>query len=312
MVKPRTLLYYGKSGIGKTANLKMIAKWFYGKYKQKIRLIHGDGGGYRPFMDSDNLIGKGIVEVFDNTNREFALSDIHRLADGYWPKKGEEDVWREDKFKTKPKENDIGCYLIEGVTSLAENLLTHFSDQLVSGPVGFKASYVYQEQEYALGGMDKGHFGIVQRELHKLIVKKFGQLPVKLVVWTAKPRLGIDKDNGGDATFGPEGAGLADTTRIPSWFENCLHLDKFNAKVKKGETFEEKEIRVAWYQQHSINGFISGIPTAIPCLAKSSCPAERLEEMYKRFPQGFVQLGYKSGIDNYLEFLDSIEEKEKV
>jgi hypothetical protein len=304
-MKPRTLIYYGKSGIGKTANLKMIAKWFYDKYKLKVRMIHGDGGGYRPFTDSDNLIGRGIVEVFDHTNREFALADIHRLADGYWPdSRGE--LYRDDKLRLN-KKSEVGAYLIEGVTSLAENLLSHFSDQLVSGPVGFRASYIYQEQEYALGGMDRGHFGIVQRELHKLIVKKFGQLPIKLVVWTAKPRLAIDRESGGDAAFGPEGAGVADTTRIPSWFENCLHIDR--AMLKKGDKVEE--IRIAWYQQHDVEAYINGVPKMVPCLAKSSCPAERYPEMLSKFPKGFVRLGFDRGIDKYLEFLESMDETDK-
>jgi len=303
--------------MGKTSNLKMLAKYLHAKHGWRTRLISSDGGGYRPFNDSDDLIGKGIVEVFDNTNREFALADIHRLADGNWPNsKGE--LERDDNFtrnraylaKTLEKA-EVGCYMIEGVTSLSETLLTHFSDRLAQGPVGFKASWSYQEEEYAVAGMDKGHFGIVQRELHKVIVKGFGQLPVKLVVWTAKPRLGIDKDSGGEPAFGPEGAGIADTTRIPSWFESCIHIDSLKAKVKKGDSLEERELRVAWYQKHETQAFISGIPTMVPYLAGSSCPAERYLEMLKRFPGGFVQLGFDRGIDKYVEFLESIDEKEK-
>jgi hypothetical protein len=309
------MLYYGKSGIGKTANLKMLAKWFYEKYKLKIRMIHCDGGGYRPFFDSDNLIGKGIVEVFDNTNREFALADIHRLADGNWPNaKGdlERDANNENKayLAKQLAKNEIGAYFIEGVTSLSETLLSHFSDKLTEGPVGFKASYLYQEQEYILGGMDKGHYGIIQRELHKLIVKHFGQLPVKLIVWTAKPRLAIDKDSGGEPLLGPEGAGNADTQKLPGWFENCLHFDKFAARIQRADkSIDTQEIRVAWFQEHNIEVFINGAPVQGRALAKSSCPAERYEEMLQGFPGGYVRLGFQRGIDKYIEFLEGLDIK---
>jgi hypothetical protein len=307
---------YGKSGIGKTANLKMLAKWFYETYKLRVRMVHSDGGGYNQFRDKDNLIGKGIVQVIDNTDREYALADIHRLAGGNWPDKNgilARDMSLVDKrvLQKRFEKEEIGAYFIEGVTSLADTLLSHFSDQLTTQSVGFKASYVYQEQEYALGGMDKGHYGIVQRELHKIIVKEFGQLPVRLVVWTAKPRLGIDRDSGGEPVIGPEGAGIADTQRIPSWFENALHLEKITARMKRGEKIVEEELRVAWYQQHDIDGFgPNGTPIKIPCLAKSSVPSEEYPGLLNQFKGGFVQLGFQRGIDKYLEYIESLERRE--
>jgi hypothetical protein len=322
-LKPRTLLLYGRTKVGKTSNLKMLAKWFYDKYHLKIRMIHSDGGGYRPFIDSDNLIGKGIVEVFDNTNREFALQDIHRLKDGCWvDSKGElnrdPNITNKAYLQKQLEKAEVGAYFVEGTGSLSDVLLTHFSDKLTDekSRIGFEAPWIYQEGEYAMAGLQPGHFGIVQRELHKIIVKGFGQLPVKLVVFTGKNQLGLEvtsktKKTGekyatatGEALYGPEGPGVALTAKIPSWFENCLYMEAVKFKTKEGKVTDG---RIAWYQTHTKSVLIEGSPTEVPYLAGSSCPAERYEDMLQEFPGGYVKLGFQRGIDRYVEFLDSLE-----
>ena len=316
--KPRTLILYGKTKTGKTSNLKKLARWFYDKYKLKIRLITSDGGGYRPFFDSDGLISKGIVEVFDNTNRALALQDIHRLGDGCWPNgKGElerdPNILNENYRSAKFRKEEVGAYFVEGLGSLGAVLEAHLTDQLADAAMrnerekvaGYTASFLYLDGEYATGGMQPGHYKSIQTELHKIVVKRFGQLPVKLVVFTSKETLGIEvtskqKKSGeqfasssGEPIFGPEATGIALTEKVPSWFENCIHLEAVLAK--EGGKLVDK--RIAWYQRHYRQAMIDGTPTDIPCLAGSSCPAERYEEMLKRFPGGYVQFGFKRGLD---------------
>jgi hypothetical protein len=322
ILKPRTLLMYGKSGVGKTSNLKMLAKWFYEKHKQKVRLVTSDGGGYEQFNDSDKLIERGIVDVFDNTNRTLALQDIHRLAEGCWTEKGELErdsnilntAYRAKKFEKE----EIGAYFVEGVESLSDVLLSHFSDQLTEGRVGFKDAWIYEEGDYKVAGLEPGHYGIVQREVHKIIVKKFEQLPVKLLVFTSKEMLGLEvtskqKKTGekyavatGEPVYGPSGPGVALTTKLPGWFANCLHMESVRAKNKEGQVVDA---RVAWFRNHYRTMFIEGTPTDVPCLAKSSCPAERLEEMEKKFRGGYVVLDTSKGVSKYLQFLDEIGER---
>ena len=326
--KPRTVLIYGESGIGKTSNLAMIAKWFYDKYKLKIRMIHSDGGGYESFNDESDLIGKGIVEVFDNTKRDFALCDIHRLCDGCWIDKNGELI-RETNlggngqpinlaYRAKRFEKDeIGAYFVEGTGSLGAVLESHLSDKLVEGAVGFERAWKYQENEYSTAGLTPGHYKFIQTELHKIIVGGFGQLPVKLLVFTGKPILGIEvtsrtKKSGekyasasGEPVYGPESSGIALTTKIPSWFGSCLHMEE--RVIKKGD--KKENVRIAWYQRHTRNIMIEGTPTDVPYLAKSSCPIPKLQDLYGKFPGGFVQLGYQGGIDKYLEFLDGLEKR---
>lgn len=331
-LKPRSLLIYARTKTGKTTNLKLLAKYFIEKHKMKIRYISSDGGGYRPFFDSDNLIGKGYVDIFDNTDRELALQDIHRLGEGLWPDKtgllDRDRNWntptgavnKEYRKKVFQREQ-IGAYFIEGIESIGNLLVTHFSDQLTGQSVGFKPGWVYQEGDYAVAGLEPGHIGVIQNELRKLVIKKFCQLPVKLIVFTSKVKLGQEvtsktKKSGekfatasGEPIYGPSAPGTALVSDIPSWFESCLYLDTFKGFRKEGDKKVEIDGRRAWYRTHTEKIIIEGVPTDVPFLAGSSCPAERYEEMDSKFGgNGFFQLGFKRGIDKYIEFLESIEE----
>ena len=285
------------------------------------------------FQDRDNLIGKGIVQVFDNTAREFALQDINRLGDGCWLDGKGNLEWPQGMlttvngrkglnipFRNKQLEKDeIGAYFIEGLESLGDVLKDHFSDRLADednkSTLGYDAPFVYQEGDYAFAGIQPGHYRIIQDELHKIVAKKFCQLPVQLVVWTSKEQLSIEatgkvKKTGemfatttGDPVLGPSGPGEKLTPRFPGWFSDCIHIMRAQGVDKEKKV---REVRVGWYRTHDRTIDINGTPTKVPCLAKSSCPAESLGEMEEKFRGGFIQLDTQQGISKYVEFLESL------
>ncbi len=317
--KPRSMIIYAESGGKKTSQLYHLAKYLIKKYKKKIRLISADGGGWAPFEDpcpdpffeGNSLIESGWVDPFDISYRKTALADVRRLSEGYWPrdskKYGEKGYLASDeKCLTTPEEwEGIIGYMVEGVYSIAMMWLSHIADQ--EGGVGFKHSYMYKEDDYLIGGLQEGHYGIVQKEIRKVIVHGFNRLPVKFNIWTSLVGKGKNKKNNpkssdtSELCYGPRSAGDATTSEIPSWFMDCIHIDK--QRIEKEDKVVEKW--VAWFEEHEDKD------TEIPYLAKARINSEYYPKLLEKFPGGFVELGYKNGLDKYLREMDRIKKEVK-
>ncbi len=295
------MMIYSESGDSKTTQLYFLAKWIFQKYGLRSRLISADGGGYAPFVDS-GMIARKEVDVFDISNRKLALADLRRLSEGYWPRykrDGGEYFKSDEKCLTSPEQfKEIGAYLIEGASSISKLLLNHISKQ--EEGVGFKYSYKYEEDGYTVGGLQEGHYGLVQKELHSLIVQGFEILPVKFVVVTALVGKGETKRKG-ETVYGPQAAGNALTPEIPSWFMDCFHLQ--TVAVQKEDKVVEK--KVAWFIQHKDH------ETEIPYLAKVRVMPELMPSLLNQYPEGYAQLGFKRGIDKFIEYVDKMSQEEQ-
>lgn len=305
-MKPHSILIYGDSGDTKTTQCYFLAKYIHEKFGLKGRIIGSNASDNAPYEQS-GLIEKGIVDYFDISNREFALSDVRKLSDGYWPRdtkaggKGAKDYFRKEDvcLTTKTEWKDIGFYIIEGITGISSLLLNHIRSQ--EEGVGFKHSYKYTEDGYNISGLQEGHYGLVQSELYKVIVQGFACLPVKFIIWTALTGKGEDRVK--ETIYGPKGAGSANTYIIPSWFMDCWHLgnEKIQGKNVQGELVEV-EIKVGWFTRHPDKD------TGIEYPAKIRAMPEVLPEVYKAFPKGYVRLGFKTGLDGFYREMDKIVE----
>lgn len=303
-------MMYGVSGSTKTSQCYQMVKYLHGTkkkpgpmYGKKWRMIHSDGGGYAPFVDS-GMVEKGIVEVFDFSNRQFALADFRKLAQGYWPRvtsDGGEYFRKDDNCKTTDEQwEGIAGYIIEGMSSTGEVLKTHISNQREG--VGFKESWSYEEDGEVLTGLQMGHYDLIQKEIYSQHMKGFNTLPVSWLIYTSLLGTGVDKSSK-ETVVGPQVCGNAATPKAPQWFMDCLHLDKQRWMDKDGTT--QKEGMVAWFTQHldSSNG--------MPCLCKCRLLPELYPELLKYFPYGFVPLQYEHGIDLYFRAINVITEKFK-
>jgi hypothetical protein len=233
---------------------------------------------------------------------------MRKLSEGYWPKdtkaggKGAKDYFQKnDNCLTKKSEwENVGFYIIEGITGISSLLLNHIRSQ--DEGVGFKHSYKYEEEGYVIGGLQEGHYGLVQQELYKIIVQGFACLPVKYVIWTALVGKGEDKIKS-STSYGPKGAGKASTPEIPSWFMDCWHLADETLKLKKGEEEVEVQSKVAWFIKHPDK------ETGIDYAAKIRAMPELLPKVYERFPKGYVRLKYAEGLDVFYREMDKIVEE---
>jgi hypothetical protein len=87
---------------------------------------------------------------------------------------------------------------------------------------------------------------------------------------------------------------------VPSWFRHTLHLDKEKLKDKDGEVNEKI---VAWFVNHT------NIDTNINYLCKPRILPELYPELMKVFQGGYVQIGFKRGIDKYFETLEKLRKE---
>jgi hypothetical protein len=329
LLVPHSVMVYGVSGSTKTSQLyhivKMILKQLYKETGKKMhfRMIHSDGGGWAPFADS-GMIERGEVKVFDFSNRQFALADIRRLSMGYWPRwlEGTEahQEWapgRVEYFKTEDvcmttdEEWDlIAGYIVEGMTSVAETLKTHISNQ--DKGVGFKESWKYEEDGFTVTGLTMGHYGIVQKEVYERHSKGFKTLPMRWLLYSALQGKGEDKQSR-ETIYGPQLVGTASTPASPQWFMDVLHLERVqwdgdaSPKMQLEQAGEGMHNSwVGWFMDHK------DLSTGVPYLVKARCLPEVMPKLLEYFPYGFVPLGYRNGLNAYFLVLDQLRKDYRI
>ena len=299
-----TIICYAHSGGGKTTQILEMAKYVYEKFGKKTRLISASGGGWEP-LEREGLIDLGIVEPFDIRNRKMALSDVRRLSEGYWPRVVEEDRGgrkvRVRKFdgddicRVGPAEwKTIGLVAVECLASIASLLMGHIADTNSAEKVGFNR-VTYDEAEFTFGSTDKGHVGLVQRELYRLVVKGFGSLPVEYVMFTSLVGKGEDKRSG-DTLYGPDSVGTALTHAIPSWVGDCFHLEI----VPNMEDPNGPGQYIAWFVEHA------DLITGAKYKAKVRVSPREVAALREAYPGGYVVLSTAHGIDGFYRFLDKL------
>lgn len=301
---PRSLLLYGKSGIGKTSQCRHIARWIYERTGKVTRLVSADGGGFAPVLDS-GLVEAKIVYPFPMplVSNQVPLAFIRRVSEGKWPRQNTRDgKWyftQDSAFDTKPEEWDrIGCIFVESLGAICRLFAGHMGQS--SEKQGFERPKFVQE-EYTFGGIDKGHVGMIQGTLNNL-VNAFSNLPVDLVVFTSL--IGLGEVRGSDSTesvYGPEAIGKAITASVPSWVGDCIHLDHIQAdREEPGGIVRRYTQLVGWFMPHT------GAQNATEYLAKCRLPPEDFPKLLQKYPKGYVPIGFTRGIDLYLEEIDSI------
>lgn len=305
-------MVYGSTGSTKTSQLYHMVKKIHAKTGKKFRMIYSDGGGYAPFADS-GMIESGIVDVMNFATREHALADIRRLSRGYWHRwvKNNQayDTYESGAVEYFTSQNDvcmtradewpsIAGYIVEGMTSLAETLKMHVSEQDVK--VGFEGSYKYEEDGELFRGIDKGHYGIIQKEIYSRHTRGFLTLPVEWVMYSAQPCL-WESGKSDIKKYGPMVVGTAMTPTVPSLFDHCLCLTKERYLTNLNDPNSVTEGYVAWFTEHSD---IDGLGNRTPWAAKVRVLPEAYPKLIQKYPYGFVPLGYEHGIDLLFDTLD--------
>ena len=213
-----TILLYGDSGDGKTAQIGHLALAIYKESKKKTRLYPADQGG--AWETVQPLINVGIIEL---EHYQPGVSGdpwkwVRSTTSGMVKRNG---VWTRDL-------KDIGLLAYEGIVSYGEQLANDTATKAALGVhSGGEKRFALVTEAGTISGMNQTDYGLLQVRLREEIwLSQANGLPV---VWsTSVRRLSPEKaqKKGIDRLIGPEIIGDAMTGAGPRWFKYCLRIEQ--------------------------------------------------------------------------------------
>ena len=233
-----TILLFGSTGSGKTAQIGELAEHYYATQKKRTRLYTADKGGY---ITIKPYITLGIVDPIPMFGDPWVWID-HAV-------KG--DKWVNDKW-VPGVDADIAMYAFEGMTSFADSVMHWMREAASRGVnIGGGGSFSFeagnqQEGKIKVGSNNMAHYQVAQGQVYEKSTQS--QYLPGTVLWTAGDSRGEDDAVG--TVVGPQIAGKAMTGEAPRWFKytfriatevlpgmptkHVLHLDRHIEMAAKG------------------------------------------------------------------------------
>lgn len=227
----KTVLMYGRTGAGKTAQIGQLAEYVYHKYGKKTRLATADRGGTGTIQPYINL---GIIEVVEQLSTDIWI----------WVNKVTKGMIRDDQGKwilDKAKNANIGLYAFESTHGIAQLMKADMQAKAAIGVnIGGDTNTSFDVSDVGSGerlkiGSTKGYqqFSIPQGRVYDEILQSQA-LDAEFILWTA----GITKDDDEVSTsrvIGPDVIGKALTGVVPKDFNYTFRIDVLPAKDGKAE-----------------------------------------------------------------------------
>lgn len=219
-----TILLYGNSGSGKTAQLGKLAEEVYTTTGKKTRIYTVDFGGTNTI---DPYVDLGIIELVEMGATD-AWVFINRAARGYI--RNEQGKW----IKDEKRNAEIGFYGFESAHGLAHLLKGDMNAKAGTGTtIGGDTNSSFEVQgdgeKFKIGSV-KGfqQYSIPQQQTLTAMYESF-KLPAQYIVWTAGVDVGTEELSKNKAA-GPMVVGGALTTILPKDFVFTMHLDAIPVK----------------------------------------------------------------------------------
>lgn len=302
-------LYYGPSGVGKSESIVAVIKNAWKANKKKWRVLVGDGSRatYEPLAEV------GLVDIIDYTTRDWPLSTLSQLCQGWWPV-NVDDPKSKMVAMTPEVFASLGGYAIEGLSVGANYVMGDkkggFSEQASRGvKIGGDNPVKLVDLELDSNGMPKagtgpgltfgsvtlGGYGQAQRRMLGFLEASKG-LP-GMVIWTAHERAAEEKISN-QKVVGPEVAGGALTSGLSKHFNNTLHFTTAEKVVKKKDDHtevmaQELDAEYRIYTRHHFrpegNTFVKYLavsrtpdPKNMPLYLESETPGESIITFYTK------------------------------
>ena len=224
MSSATTILLYGNSGVGKTAQLGKLAEEVYITTGKKTRIYTVDFGGtntINPYVDLGiiELVEMGTTDAWIFANR--AVRGYVRDTNGKW-------------VKDEKRNAEIGFYGFESAHGLAHLLKGDMNAKAGTGTtIGGDTNSSFEVsgdgEKFKIGSV-KGfqQYSIPQQQTLSAMYESF-KLPAQYIVWTAGVDVGTEELSKNKAA-GPMVVGGALTTILPKDFVFTMHLDAIPVK----------------------------------------------------------------------------------
>lgn len=240
---PATFLLYGDTGVGKTLQAAMFAKWVCKQTGGKVvdgKIVGGlraryycsDNGGWRtiqPFIDA------GIVEVVDCRQLPHPFLWSTRIATGLFPKvTGVTAEGIPMGSWVAERTEEIGVYIFDSLTGTSELMMDDLATKAAEGiDVGGGGAYKFSSEgkdsrtswgTETIGANNQSHYGAVQQRIIRQIgqMNNLAQKTDSFVIATATARR--DQNDAMQKVMGPQVAGKALTAELPRLFTYTMHM----------------------------------------------------------------------------------------
>jgi hypothetical protein len=222
----RTILLYGRTNSGKTAQIGVLAEYVKKLTGLNTRLATADKGGTRtvkPYID------EGIIEpvAMGNTDPWIFLNKVThgyvRDAQGKW---------------ILGDNSKVGMFAFESFRSFAEELKSSMAVKAGQGinigggaNISFKVSG--DGETLTVGGGNQAHYMMAQDRITEEVWASL-KLDAPFIMWTSS----VSKDEDTTAAgkiLGPDVIGKALTAETPRWFDLTFRIDVIAAQQGKPE-----------------------------------------------------------------------------
>ncbi len=232
LFEPTTVLTYGPTGAGKSAQGGLLAQAIFKATGLKTRLYLTDNGSEGPWQP---FIRSGIVELIDLRTLPHAFLMAQEIAAGKVPRPGAVNPktgFAAGKWEKVDNAN-IGLFVYDSLTSLAAKMLAGCADKAAvnvniggGGAANFTDGDIDWGGAITLGSNNMTHYQSVHQHLDR-VVNGLAQLVITeqaMVYCTAGEERGESDTSNKGNMIGPQFVGKAYTSGAASKFGKTFHM----------------------------------------------------------------------------------------
>lgn len=303
----QTLLLYSETGLGKTTNIGLFARYQFARTGKPTRLVTCDSG----FGPCQREVDDGVIIPLCLESAPYPIPVLNKLSRGEWPvsvidvKRGLWEMGKGAKFERPGStfKTDVGGYGVEGLTRICELLRKSLTDNQQGTGEPLQGQFEEMDEKFAF--QSRGTMFAIQQLINNIVIN-FRGIPVDRVMWTAHESKG--KDIMGRSILGPATTGQALTDKVCGWFEIVLHHDSYQYSAPTATNPRRMRTAMrAWFERH---------PDAeLPKMfwpAKLGLTPELTAAMYSYFEDGYMPLimdmktgEYTQGVHTFLNIIDN-------